>query len=149
MNRWHILPLVGGGAVGLIFVIFFTWYATLTAPSVPVINGDPEVWRGANGTIYIKIPFISEAQPSCIRIVQYILTRDISNGRREYVGLDGSLTGRGLKGSIYDYDILRWVPPDFPSGEWVFLTRLHHQCQPLGLIRWEHTLPPVTIRIPE
>lgn len=148
MSRWQIFPLLGGGSVGLIFVIFFTWYATLTAPMNPVLVGAPAVWRGAEGTVYIKINYVSQATPHCLRFVQYNLVRDFPD-RRAYVSLGTALTGKTLRGSVYDFDVLRWVPADFPPGQWYMLARLHHECEPAGLVTWDFTMEPVLIDIPE
>jgi hypothetical protein len=69
------------------------------------------------------------------------LTREASPGLWLYYNFGANIGGRGLGGSRYLYRIVEGLPPDFPPGEYEMYIRLHYECEPFGLVHWEHTLP--------
>lgn len=154
--RWAMAsPLKWAVAVGvgMIFGIglggIVYQYVRATAPQYPELVGEPTVWRGKAGTIWIQAHYESAAPFRCLRQDAQLLINDQTGPRRIYYFIGAGLGGRGLKGSMYSYDILRSLPADYPSGDWPMITRLHYECDPMGLVHWEHTMPAVTIHIPE
>lgn len=153
--RWAISrPVVWGISTGLGIILGFVLgsviyrYVEATAPEIPHLVGDVNVWRGSAGTIWLSAHYESSAPFHCLRQDSQLLV-DYSKKSPTYYSLGAGMGGRGLIGSIYSYDILRSLPADFPPGDWTFVFRLHYECEPVSIVHWERTLEPVTVHIPE
>ena len=149
--RWawrHPVQLGASVALGMAILTGIGWWQSLTSPVYPVMLGAPSITRGPAGTLWLTTDFQSASPNRCLRLSSMTLTAEAAPGVWAYYNFGGNIGGRGLGGSRYRYRIVEGLPPDFPPGDYELFVRLHYQCEPFGLVHWEHTLPARKVTIP-
>ena len=139
-----------GIGMALAFVGNMAWNAgnELLTPKYPTLK---TIWITGYASMnnrWLHVMYHVPSAGKCIRMGTMILYRDDKMEGRLYYTLGGVLNGSTLAGTVQEFTLLFYLPPDLSSGIWSYIYRIHYECPPNGMIRWEYTTKPERVEIP-